>query len=74
LYQLPGAPGITNCDAKTQLSCNFAGAATVFGIPGATGMASPPYSASAFNPGIDVVLEIGIHLLLTNFLIPHPFY
>lgn len=55
LFQLSGAPGTTNCDAKTQLSCNFAGTATVFGIPGATGMASPNYVASQFNPGVDVV-------------------
>ena len=55
LFQLSGAPGTTNCDAKTQLSCTFAGTATVFGIPGATGMASPNYVASQFNPGVDVV-------------------
>ncbi len=55
LFALPGAPGVANCDAKTQLSCNFSGTATVYGIPGATGMASPPYASAAFNPGIDVV-------------------
>lgn len=55
LYLLPGAPGVSNCNNKTQLSCNFAGTGTVFGIPGATGLATPPYSASQFNPGIDVV-------------------
>jgi PKD repeat protein len=55
LYALAGPPGVANCDAKTQLSCNFAGTATVYGIPGATGMASPPYAATQFNPGIDVV-------------------
>ncbi len=55
LYRLPGAPGIANCNNKTQLSCNFAGSATVFGIPGATGLASPPFAASQFNPGVDVV-------------------
>ena len=55
LYALAGPPGVGNCDAKTQLSCNFAGTATVYGIPGATGMASPPYAATQFNPGIDVV-------------------
>lgn len=55
LFALPGAPGVANCDAKTQLSCNFAGTATVFGIPGATGMASPNYAATQFNPGVDVV-------------------
>lgn len=55
LFALSGAPGGANCDAKTQLSCNFAGTATVFGIPGATGMASPNYVATSFNPGVDVV-------------------
>lgn len=54
LYSLAGAPGTTNCDAKTQLSCNFAGTSTVFGIPGATGLATPNFTASQFNPGIDV--------------------
>jgi hypothetical protein len=55
LFALPGAPGVANCDAKTQLSCNFSGTGTFFGIPGATGMASPPYTAAQFNPGVDVV-------------------
>ncbi|MGH2664262.1 T9SS type A sorting domain-containing protein [Flavobacterium sp.] len=55
LFALSGAPGVANCDAKTQLSCNFAGTATVFGIPGGTGMASPNYVATQFNPGVDVV-------------------
>lgn len=55
LYQLPGAPGAANCNNKTQLSCNFAGSSTVFGIPGATGLATPPFTAAQFNPGIDVV-------------------
>lgn len=55
LFALAGAPGVANCDAKTQLSCNFAGTATVFGIPGATGMATPNYVATQFNPGVDVV-------------------
>lgn len=55
LFALAGAPGASNCDAKTQLSCNFAGTATVFGIPGATGMATPNYAATQFNPGIDVI-------------------
>lgn len=55
LFALAGAPGVANCDAKTQLSCNFAGTATVFGIPGATGLASPNYVATQFNPGVDVV-------------------
>lgn len=55
LFALAGAPGVANCDAKTQMSCNFAGTATVFGIPGATGMATPNYVATQFNPGVDVV-------------------
>lgn len=55
LYQLAGAPGTSNCNTKTQLSCNFSGSSTVFGIPGATGMATPPYVATQFNPGIAVV-------------------
>lgn len=55
LFSLPGAPNTGNCNNKTQLSCNFAGTATVFGIPGATGMATPPFAATQFNPGIDVV-------------------
>jgi PKD repeat protein len=55
LFALPGAPNTGNCNVKTQLSCNFAGTATVFGIPGGTGMATPPFVATQFNPGIDVV-------------------
>lgn len=55
LFALAGAPGVTNCNNKTQLSCNFSGTATVFGIPGATGLASPNYAATQFNPGVDVV-------------------
>lgn len=55
LFALPGAPGSTNCDNKTQLSCNFSGSSTIFGIPGATGLASPPFTAGQFNPGVDVV-------------------
>lgn len=55
LYALPGAPNVSNCDNKTQLSCNFAGSSTVFGIPGATGLAYPNYIASQFNTGVDVV-------------------
>lgn len=67
LYQLPGAPGVANCNNKTQLSCNFAGSATVFGIPGATGMATPPYAASQFNPGIDVTLGNWYALIVDQF-------
>ncbi|TGD59084.1 PKD domain-containing protein [Flavobacterium humi] len=55
LFALAGAPGVANCDAKTQLSCNFAGTGTTFGIPGGTGMASPNYASTQFNPGVDVV-------------------
>ena len=54
LYQLPGAPNNSNCNNKTQLSCNFSGSSTVFGIPGGTGMATPQFTASQFNPGINV--------------------
>lgn len=67
LYTLAGPPGVANCDAKTQLSCNFAGTATVYGIPGATGMASPPYSATQFNPGIDVVSGNWYTLIVDQF-------
>lgn len=67
LYQLAGPPNGSNCDAKTQLSCNFAGTATVFGIPGATGMANPPYSATAFNPSIDVVSGTWYALIVDQF-------
>lgn len=67
LYQLPGAPGVANCNNKTQLSCNFAGSGTVFGIPGATGMATPPFTASQFNPGIDVTLGNWYVLMVDQF-------
>ncbi len=67
LYQLPGAPGVANCNNKTQLSCNFAGSSTVFGIPGATGMATPPFTASQFNPGIDVTLNTWYALIVDQF-------
>lgn len=67
LYKLAGAPSAANCDTKTQLSCNFAGSATVFGIPGATGMATPPYTASQFNPGIDVTLGTWYMLMVDQF-------
>lgn len=67
LWQLPGAPGVANCNNKTQLSCNFAGSSTVFGIPGATGMATPPFTASQFNPGIDVVNGTWYVLMIDQF-------
>jgi len=67
LWKLPGAPGTSNCDAKTQLSCNFAGSATVFGIPGATGLASPNYAATQFNPGVDVVSGTWYALIIDQF-------
>ncbi|MBL0153144.1 MAG: PKD domain-containing protein [Chitinophagaceae bacterium] len=67
LYQLPGAPGVSNCDNKTQISCNFAGSSTVFGIAGATGMASPPFTASQFNPGVDVTLGTWYVLIVDQF-------
>ncbi len=67
LYQLPGNPNTTNCNNKTQLSCNFAGSSTVFGIPGATGMATPPFTASQFNPGIDVTLNTWYVLMIDQF-------
>ncbi len=67
LYQLPGSPNVTNCNNKTQLSCNFAGSSTVFGIPGATGMATPPFTASQFNPGIDVTLNTWYALIVDQF-------
>ncbi len=67
LWKLNGAPGTTNCNNKTQLSCNFAGSATVFGIPGATGMASPNYVASQFNPGIDVTAGSWYAIIIDQF-------
>ncbi|HLO55376.1 MAG TPA: PKD domain-containing protein, partial [Saprospiraceae bacterium] len=67
LYQLAGAPGTTNCNNKTQLSCNFAGSSTVFGISGATGMATPPFTASQFNPGIDVTANTWYMLMVDQF-------
>ena len=67
LYALAGPPGVANCDAKTQLSCNFAGTGTVFGIPGATGMATTPYAATQFNPGIDVVSGNWYMLIVDQF-------
>jgi len=67
LYRLPGAPGAGNCDNKTQISCNFAGSSTIYGIPGATGMASPPYAASQFNPGVDVTLGTWYVLMIDQF-------
>lgn len=67
LYKLAGAPGVSSCDTKTQLSCNFSGLATVFGIPGATGMGTPPFAASQFNPGIDVVNGTWYLLMIDQF-------
>nr|WP_294938289.1 PKD domain-containing protein [uncultured Flavobacterium sp.] len=67
LYALPGAPGTTNCDNKTSISCNFAGTSTVFGIPGGTGMATPNYTATQFNPGIDVVSGNWYALMIDQF-------
>lgn len=67
LYQLPGNPNTTNCNNKIQLSCNFSGSATVFGIPGATGMATPAFTAAQFNPGIDVTLNTWYVLMIDQF-------
>lgn len=67
VYALPGAPGNSNCDNKTQLSCNFSGSSTIFGIPGATGMATPNYVASQFNPGIDVVVGNWYAIIVDQF-------
>jgi hypothetical protein len=68
LYALNGAPGVANCDAKTQLSCNYAGSSTVFGILGAAGMATPNYVATQFNPGIDVVSGNWYVLIVDQFV------
>ncbi|MFZ4057669.1 MAG: PKD domain-containing protein [Ferruginibacter sp.] len=67
VFALAGAPNSGNCDARTQLSCNFAGSGTVFGIPGATGMGTPPFAASQFNPGIDVVLGNWYAIIVDQF-------
>lgn len=67
LYKLNGSPNTTNCNNKTQLSCNFAGGSTVFGIAGATGMATPNYAATQFNPGIDVVSGTWYVLMVDQF-------
>lgn len=67
LYALAGPPNTGNCNNKTQISCNFSGTATVFGIPGATGMATPNYTAATFNPGIDVVNGNWYMLLVDQF-------
>lgn len=49
LYLLSGSPGTICCNNKTQLSYNFAGYSTDFGIPGATEMFTLPFIASTFN-------------------------
>ncbi len=67
LYALPGAPGVSNCDNKTQLSCNFSGSSTVFGIPGATGLAYPNYVAAQFNTGVDVLAGNWYVILVDQF-------
>ncbi|MEI9809288.1 MAG: PKD domain-containing protein [Bacteroidota bacterium] len=67
LFAMSGPPGTGTCDAKTQISCNFAGTATVFGIPGSTGMATPNYVSAAFNPGVDVVSGNWYMLLVDQF-------
>jgi PKD repeat protein len=54
LYQLPGTPNSSNCAGKAALSCNFAGGGTVLGVPGGTGMATPPMVSSQFNQSIQV--------------------
>lgn len=55
LFALSGPPGTGTCNTKIPLSCNFAGTSTVFGVLGATGMATLPYTSTAFNPSVDVV-------------------
>jgi PKD repeat protein len=67
LFALTGPPGAGTCDQKTQISCNFAGTATVFGIPGTTGMATPNYTSTAFNPGVDVVSGNWYALIVDQF-------
>lgn len=67
LFALAGPPNTGNCNSKTQISCNFSGTATVFGIPGATGMATPNYTSAAFNPGVDVVNGNWYMLLVDQF-------
>ncbi len=54
LYQLPGNPNTSNCNAKTTLQCNYAAGATALGIPGITGLANPPLAAAALNQSIQV--------------------
>ncbi len=54
LYQLPGNPNTTNCNAKTTLQCNYAGASSALGIPGITGLANPPLTTTALNQSIQV--------------------
>lgn len=67
VFQLAGAPGSGVCDSKTQLSCNYSGGGTAFGIPGATGLASPNYSAAAFNPGLDVTNGTWYAIIIDQF-------
>lgn len=67
LYKLDGAPGSGNCDTKTQLSCNFAGTGITYGIQGGTGMATPNYASTFFNPGIDVVNGTWYALMIDQF-------
>lgn len=67
LYRLSGAPSAGTCNTKTQLSCNFAGSSTVYGIPGATGMATPNFTSTQFNPGIDVVAGTWYSLMIDQF-------
>jgi PKD repeat protein len=52
LYQLPGNPNTTNCNAKIALQCNFASVSSALGIPGITGLASPPLASAALNQSI----------------------
>jgi PKD repeat protein len=54
LYQLPGNPNTTNCNAKIALQCNFASVSSALGIPGITGLASPPLASVALNQSIQV--------------------
>lgn len=66
LFQLAGPPNSGNCGTKTQISCNSTAASTAFGIPGATGMAAPPYTSAAFNPSVNVVAGTWYSLLIDH--------
>jgi PKD repeat protein len=55
LYQLPGNPNTTNCNAKTTLQCNYAAVSSALGIPGITGLANPPLAAAALNQSVQVI-------------------